>query len=60
MLYEHRKFFAVWVDLTIVVLSKLGEGGGMFLFSYRTDLLKYFVGKKQIEKTRGGFFGFVR
>ena len=46
--------------LTIVALNKLGEGGGMFLFSYRTDLLKYFVGKKQIEKTRGGFFGFVR
>jgi hypothetical protein len=32
----------------------------MFLFTYRTDLLEYFVGKKQIEQTRGGFFWFVR
>ena len=28
----------------------------MFLFTYRTDLLEYFVGQKQIEKTRD-FFG---
>ena len=44
---------------TMVALSKIGEGraggGGMFLFTYRTDLLEYFVGKKQIEKTQGGF-----
>ena len=43
----------------MVVLRKIGKGGGMFLFSYRTDLLDYFVGKKQIEKTRGGFTWFV-
>ena len=45
----------------MVALSKIGKGGGgpggMFLFTYRTDLVEYFIGKKQIEKTRGGFFG---
>ena len=50
--------------LTMVALSKTGKGGGqpggMFLFTYHMDLLEYFVGKKQIEKTRGGFFRFVR
>jgi hypothetical protein len=48
---------------TMMALSKISEGGGqpggMFLFTYRTDLLEYFVGKKQIEKTCGGFFWFV-
>ena len=31
----------------MMALSKIDEGGGGgFLFSYRTDLLEYFVGKK--------------
>jgi hypothetical protein len=59
--YEHRKFFATGVDFNHGGIEQNGqEGGGMFLFTYRTDLLEYFVGKKKIEKTRGGFFWFVR
>ena len=63
--YEHCKFFATGVnfDHRGVEQNRRGGGGGpegMFLFTYRTDLLEYFVGKKQIEKTRGGFFWFVR
>jgi hypothetical protein len=63
-LYEHREFFTTRVDFNHggVEQNRRGGGGpgGMFLFTYRTDLLEYFVGKKQIEKTRGGFFWFVR
>jgi hypothetical protein len=29
----------------------------MFLFTYRTDLLEYFVGKKHTEKHVEDFFG---
>jgi hypothetical protein len=62
-LYEHRKFFATGVDFNHggVEQNRQGGGGpgGMFLFTYRTDLLDP-VGKKQIEKTREGFFLFVR
>ena len=39
----------------MVALSKIGEGGGgpggMFLFTYHTDLLEYFIGKKKIKNT---------
>jgi hypothetical protein len=63
-LYEQRKFFATGVDFDHggVEQNRQGGGGpgGMFLFTYHIDLLEYFVGKKQIEKTRGGFFWFVR
>jgi hypothetical protein len=59
--YHHCKIFATGVDLDhdgVEQLSKIGEGeGGMFLFSYRTDLLEYFVGKKKKEKHVEGFFG---
>ena len=41
----------------MVALSKMCEGGGMFLFTYRTGLLEYFVGKKKIEKHVEDFFG---
>ena len=30
----------------MVVLSKIGKAGGVFLFTYRTELLEYFVGKR--------------
>ncbi len=63
-LYEHRNFFATVVDFDHDGVEQNQQGGGgpggMFLFTYRTDLLEYFVGKKQIEKTLGGFFWFVR
>ena len=63
-LYEHQEFFATGVDFDHGGAEQSWRGGGgpggMFLFTYRTDLLEYFVGKKQIEKTRGGFFLFVR
>ena len=39
----------------MMALSKIGKGGGMFLFSYNTDLLEYFVGKR--KKHLEGFFG---
>ncbi len=62
--YKHPKFFATGVDFDHggVEKNRQGQGrpGGMFLFTYRTDLLEYFVGKKKIEKTHGGFFWFVR
>jgi hypothetical protein len=60
-LYEHRKFFATGVDFDHggVEQNRRGGGGpgGMFLFTYRTDLLEYFIGKKQIEKHVEVFFG---
>jgi hypothetical protein len=43
--------------LTMVALSKIGEGGGQA----RGDVSLHLpYGKKQIEKTNGGFFWFVR
>ena len=45
----------------MMALSKIGKGGGMFLSSYNTDLLEYFVGKKGYDTNRKkhveGFFG---
>ena len=62
--YEHRKFFATGVNFDHGGIEQNwqegGRPGGMFLFTYHTNLLEYFVGKKQIEKTRGGFFWFVQ
>ena len=62
--YEHCKFFATGVDFNHGGIEQNWQGGGggrgMFIFTYRTDLLEYFIGKKQIEKTCGGFFWFVR
>ncbi len=47
--YEHREFFAMGVDLDHGGVEQNWRGGGMFL--------EHFIGKKQIEKTRGGFLG---
>ena len=62
--YEHCDFFATGVDFDHGCIEQNWRGGGgpggMFLFTYRTDFLDYFIGKKQIEKRRGGFFWFVR
>jgi hypothetical protein len=61
VLYEHREFFATGVDFDHGGVEQNERvGGGMFLFTYCTDLLEYFVGKKKIEKTRGGCFWFVQ
>ena len=43
--YEHREFFATGVDLDHGGVEQSRQGGRV-LFSYRTDLLEYFVGKK--------------
>ena len=59
--YEHCKFFATGVDFDHGGIEQNQQGGGrpggIFLFTYRTDLLEYFVGKNQIEKHVEGFFG---
>jgi hypothetical protein len=45
--YEYRKFFATVADLDHDGVDQNRQGrGGVFLFSYHTDLLEYFVGKK--------------
>ena len=47
--YEHRKFFATGADLDHDGVEQNRRGGGMFLFSYRTDFLLEYgtsVGKK--------------
>ena len=59
--YEYHEFFATGVDFDHGGVEQNRRGGAKgLLFTYRTDLLEYFVGKKQKEKTRGGFFWFVR
>ena len=56
--YEHCKFFATGVDFDHGGIVQNWQGGGdVSLLTHPTDLLEYFVSKKQIEKTRGGFFG---
>jgi len=47
--YEHRKFFATGANLDHDGVEQNRQGGGMFLFSYRTDFLLEYgtsVGKK--------------
>ena len=46
VLYEHREFFTTGADFDHDGVEQTGEGGGLFLFSYDTDLVEYFVGKK--------------
>jgi hypothetical protein len=59
--YDHREFFATGADFDHGGVEQNrrrgGRPGGMFLFTYRTDLLEYFVGKKHIEKHVEDFFG---
>ena len=46
--YEHCKFFATGVNFNHGGIEQNGRGGGgIFLFTYCTDLLEYFVGKKR-------------